>query len=175
MPGKVRLRFKVPVVRQVIVDKQVAQKSKVLLRLATRAWLKAAAETIPVYTGTAKGTYKPLGRFLKVAVPIGAVKSDRKQKRVGGQIHPLGPDKGDFYSDFELKDTHPQYRFIFDQTLPWAVWNILQPGPPQLIQKTPWNSHKIGRKAFFEVIRSEGPKRLRAAYRASLGFKEINA
>lgn len=73
-----------------------------IFREAAREWLRAfLLEGVPVETGMAKAGLQPLGRFLRVAVPISPKRKPYYSKLEGGrQSIGLGHDKSRFF----LKD-----------------------------------------------------------------------
>ncbi len=58
--------------------KTLDKSMNVQLRQAARAWLRAVILKVPVWTGMSRGSLRPLGAFLRVAVPISPVASRKK-------------------------------------------------------------------------------------------------
>lgn len=88
-----------------------------IIREAAREWLRALVVHIPVQTGMAKGALQPLGRFLRVAVPVRPVRKPYYSKLEGGISEPgFGAQKTDFY--FRDDKSHPM-SFIYEFT--WST------------------------------------------------------
>ena len=128
------------------------------LRQAARAWLREVLLHVPEYTGTARGTFKPLGRAIGVAVPKGETyysdeRSRRSKlkhgKRVGGVHYTLGPF-GNSFAEYSFQYGPREYKFTFTQNLPWAFWNDIYPAPSwiTLPSNPPWFAINAGNKAF---------------------------
>jgi len=143
------------------------------IRQATRAWLRAVLAKVPEYSGTARGTFKPLGRVLRVAVPQGWMPYNRKYERlrqyklkkgtvtIQGKTFKVGPGPND-YADFYFDYSGPEYKFIFTQNLPYAFWNDIYPAPNwiKLPSIPPWHALAAGQAAFHNYLRVEMPKRI---------------
>lgn len=136
------------------------------LRNAARAWLRAVILKIPRYTGTARGTFRPLGRYLKVAVgpgiKYGYTTPNRTSKRIQGKVYQLGPVAGEQYSSFSFsRDANGEYVFTFDQNLPYVIWNDIYPAPAwiTLPSNPPWFALEAGREAFNKYVSFEMPTR----------------
>jgi len=72
------------------------------IREAARKWLRAwLAEGVPVETGMAKGTLRPLGRFLRVSVNIRPIRKPY-YSHLEETIQDVGA--GEAKSEFEIKD-----------------------------------------------------------------------
>jgi len=139
-------------------------------REAIRAWIRAVIAKTPSYTGTARGTFKPLARVLgKVSVQPGGLSSRAKAKiargtDIDGQHYQLGFGAGGQYSDFSIEQEISTFRmsfvFIFDSSLPYALWNNIQPAPSwmHLRQPTPWGALRAGAVAFEQYVMREVPK-----------------
>lgn len=132
-------------------------------REAIRAWLKAVLNEIPEYTGTARGTFKPLARTLNVVVTPGVkyykregpLRSRLKKGYhiVQGKRYLVGPASNE-YGAFDLQDTKAPFSFSFSQNLPWALWNDIQPAPAwmTLPSNPPWEAINAGNRAYYERI-----------------------
>jgi hypothetical protein len=151
--------------------KQLEQALMVELHRATAAWLRAVLLQIPIYTGTAKGTFGPLSRFLKVpnpfAAPVDARAARKKVFRYKGQEWPLGYKEGFSYGDagkFEMQSTFNSRIMIFKfiNLLPYVLWNDMYPAPAwlHLPSNPPWEALSGGANAFYLYVRDEIPKRL---------------
>ena len=73
------------------------------MREAAREWLREWLKLgVPVETGMAKAAFKPLGRFLRVAVPISPTRKPYFSQLEGvEQSIDSGEDKSDFFLDTE--------------------------------------------------------------------------
>ena len=131
------------------LEKQIA----VQMRQAAREWLRAVIPKVPVWAGTSRGSLQPLGRFLRVAVPISPV-AERK-----GQ----GPEVGASQGAFNFSRTG--HRFVFSATthVPHFVQNNFYnaPNPPfHLRNQTPWLAFQAGDEAFKKYITDHVAKRI---------------
>lgn len=83
-----------------------------IFRASIAKWLRAVlANNVPVQTGMAKAALMPIGRFLKVAIPIKPTRKPYFSQLEGGiQSIPFGVQK----STFRIEDdkSHP-LRFIY--------------------------------------------------------------
>lgn len=153
---------------------QLGQLSEREVKQAAREWLRAVIKEIPTFTGTARGTFKPLGQFLRVAIPQHTPKSDRKSKRINGRVYQLGFAAGAQYGeDFEFKQDGLRYEFNYTVELPYIWWNSFGPGPANLTKPTPWFAIQKGTTAFGNHIREEIPGKISAIMRKSLRGKVI--
>lgn len=137
------------------------------MRQAARAWLRAmlSAELPivrrgavgatstgipPVWTGTARGTLVPLGRFLRVAIPIKPV------VKLPGR----GPDVGAAQGKFFFGNNYDRYYFRFSTQLAYYTLNEFHQSDIPLTHKTPWEGFAIGQKAFQDYCNNVMPKKL---------------
>jgi hypothetical protein len=145
------------------------------MRQAARAWLRAMLSADlpvirrgtgsskgipPVWTGTARGTLIPIGRFLKVAIPISP-----KVKRPG-----RGPEVGASKGKFQFGKAYDRYYFRFSTQLAWYTINEFNQSSLPLTHKTPWGGFEIGQKAFQDYCNNEMVKRM-PKIRDSIKFK----
>jgi hypothetical protein len=121
--------------------KTLDQKLKTEIRNGAREWLRATYQRVPVYTGTARGTLVPVGKLLRVAVPISPI-AKRKGK---------GPSFGATQSAFDFTFTETTYSFTFDQNLFYYKLNDLYPN--KIIKSAPWYSFDAGAQAFQRYYR----------------------
>jgi hypothetical protein len=138
-------------------------------RQAIRAWLRAVIAKTPSYTGTVRGTFKPLARVLgQISVQPGSVSKGAKAKiargtKIDGQHYQLGFGAGGQYSDYSIEQEVSTFRlsfiFIFDSSLPYALWNNIQPAPSwiHLKEQTPWHALRAGALAFEQYVQKEVP------------------
>jgi hypothetical protein len=147
---------------------------EVQIREAARAWLRAVIIEIPTYTGTARGTFKPLGSFLKVAIPKGTPVSNRKSKRIKGTTYQLGFGAGAQYGqDYEFNQTGLRFEFNYTVNLPYIWWNSFGPGLPELRKKAPWKAIQNGTDAFEGHLREKLPGRLSSLFSRHMTGKVI--
>lgn len=135
------------------------------IRNAARAWLRAmltaelpivnrgTGSSIgipPVWTGTSRGTLMPLGRFLRIAIPINPL-----VKRSG-----RGPQVGANLGRFEFTNSGGRYSFRFSTSLAYMVRNEFYTSQFKLTHRTPWNGLKVGQKAFQDYCKNVMPKKI---------------
>lgn len=135
------------------------------MRQAARAWLRALltarlpiirrghGDSIgipPVWTGTARGTLLPLGRFLKVAIPIRPI-----AKRTG-----KGPEVGAAMGKYFFGKNKGRYYFRFSTQLAYFTANEFHQSNLNLTHKTPWNGLKAGQVAFKAYVENVMPGKL---------------
>ncbi len=108
---------------------------------AARRWLRAVLTRVPVFTGEARGSLRPLGEFIKVKVPINPV-AERK-----GHNAAYGAEQ----SHFEFKGGTYEQEFIFTV----SVWHYLinefyNVNPPIHLTHLPrpWFSFAQGKLAY---------------------------
>lgn len=125
------------------------------LKTAAKEWLRAVIPKVPVWAGTSRGSLQPLGRFLKVAIPISPTVNGAKAKNAGPEV---GAAQGVFKFSREGK------RFIFTagSGVPHFITNNFYqvPNPPfRLKEKTPWRAFEAGDEAFKAYLSSDVFKR----------------
>lgn len=133
---------------------------KVQIRQAARAWLRAVIPHVPVYTGMARGSLAPLGRFLRVAIPIRMNPNAAKRVRPG-----YSQQAGEALGVFTFQDnSNGVYTFSFNtEVLHYYLndtFDTKGAGMVNLINKTPWDSAKYGEEAWNAYITSILPQRL---------------
>lgn len=121
-------------------------------RQAARAWLREVILNVPVWTGEARGSLRPLGQFLKVAVPISPSSSKWARRAIAqGHTAEAGAQQGQF--EFRVE---PPLRIIFEyetQVIHYLINEFYNVNPPiHLIQPAPWLSHEKGRVAYQNYI-----------------------
>lgn len=134
-------------------------------REAVKAWLVAVLEEIPTYTGTARGTFAPIGRMVNLTVgktgilgdPSGA--ASKKVFKHKGRVIQLGFEEGaELGKDFKLTQEATGkiliYKFEFNHNLPYLIWNNMFPAPEwiHLPSNPPWKALEKGRDAFIEYV-----------------------
>ncbi len=124
------------------------------LRLATRAWVTAVVTKVPVYSGTARGTLAPIGRFVNAAVPRGTVVGPTSgTKKILGKTYNIGFDAGKEYGQrFELgQEASPNkttWFFTFNhEDLVYFIWDNYGK-PLSTLRQAPWDALKAGDDAF---------------------------
>lgn len=130
----------------------------VQMRQAARAWLRAVIVNVPVWTGMSRGSYMPLGAFLRVKIPIVPSTSPHAQSAIRqGRTAQAGADA----SDFKFDKNGTKYRFEFDMGVPsYAINEYFNVKPPiNLITPGPWHSFRAGEQAWEDYVRNEMPKR----------------
>lgn len=133
-------------------NKTLDEKLHIQLRNAARAWLRAVIPNVPVYTGMARGSLAPLGRFLHVAVPISPIAS-----RPG-----KSPEAGEQHSEFKFYRRSGQFVFSWNTTVLHYLINEFNDmsGILPLTHPTPWHSIAAGNAAFKLYVEQVIPKRL---------------
>lgn len=127
------------------------------VRQAAREWLRAVIPHVPVWAGTSRGSLQPLGRFLKVAVPINPT-APAKAMRPS-----RGPEAGARQQHFKFSRRGRRFIFQFETTVAHFIQNEFYhaPNPPfKLINPTPWNAFKYGEAAFAAYMQNVVPKRI---------------
>jgi len=144
------------------------------LKEATREWLREVIKAIPSWTGTARGTLVPLGRFLKVSVPNSARISNRKSKKIQGTTFQLGRAAGAQYGqDFDFTQSGFRFQFNYTINLPYIWWNSFGSPVKNLRNPTPWSAIQNGTRAFGAHIREEVPSKLRPIFSRNMIVRVI--
>lgn len=113
---------------------------------AAREFLRTVITKVPIYSGEARGTLQPLGRFLRVPVPTTGVPAALRKSP--GHDAASGALQSSF--EFDLKDGFKP-RFKFDVTLAHFITNEYHTGLPEqkyLKWPTPWGAIAAGRASF---------------------------
>lgn len=121
-------------------------------RQAARAWLRAIIEKVPVWTGMSRGSFKPLGAYLRVAVPISPV-----ARRSG-----MGPSAGASKSQFSFTRTGNVWTFAFTEEVAHLLINDAFNVSAYIHLRTPgpYNAFKAGSDAYQQYIDENLLKRL---------------
>lgn len=133
--------------------KTLDETMQVQLRQAARAWLRAVLVAVPVWTGTARGSLKPLGAYLRVAVPISPIAFRRGK----------GPEIGAGQSSFTFGTPKPGlYTFEFNEQVAHYLINEFNDVSEHihLTHPTPWESFQRGEEAFQKYVDDVLPGRL---------------
>lgn len=132
-----------------------------VVREAARQWLRAVITSVPsardgdfpVYTGMAKASLIPLGRFLRVAVPVHPIKQYKDKNMTKGIAAGRAPRGGWVRDDH----THPMtfvYSFKWQSAVDHYETNELTDnGWANLIAHRPWNTLEAGNAAFRNHVR----------------------
>lgn len=128
-----------------------------MIRESARRWLRAVLKSVPsrggfpVITGAAKSTLQPLGRALRVSVPVTPVGSwDRRQLGLRSQKYTIIDDRnnnGTFQYEFHWS-THLLH-YVINET------NAIS-----FIPSSPWYSIEAGEAAFLEYVNEVFERRL---------------
>ena len=171
---KVKIKAQLPVINIKRYEKRIFDIMKEENINAIKKWLIAVLAKTPTYTGTARGTYAPIGRVVGRQVRRGVIAGSRagarkkKNFRYKGTTLPLGFSQGANYQEHIIKTFKRgdkiTSKFEFDQRLPYAVWNDIQVSPDWFLErrKTPWFSQQSGMTAYSNYVRRKWQKRLLA-------------
>lgn len=130
-------------------NKTLDEKLGSLLRQAARIWLRAVLTSVParggfpVLTGEAKSTLVPLGRFLRVAVPVRPVEGDKRSKGESSQSFKI------------IDDTRSGRKFIYRFEWSNSVLHYYINEYFGLIPFAPWNTTEAGAAAFTSYLEQE--------------------
>lgn len=116
---------------------------------ALRAALVEIVKRIPVYTGEARGTLRPIGRFVGEQIPIAPI-----AKRKGHT-----PATGEKQASCELSNEtglNPTVRI--DVELFHVRWNEANESP--VSKSAPWHAFEAGRKAYIDYVGKNLKQRL---------------
>ncbi len=133
--------------------KTLIEKLETQNRQAARAWLRAVILKVPVWTGMAAGSLKPLGAFLRVAIPISPSSSSQAQSAMRrGQTEAAGEALGKF--EFKNEDGQ-RFVFVFSTGVIHYLQNEYYAAPPgfHLIEETPWYSLRAGSIAYKQYMK----------------------
>lgn len=122
------------------------------LRQAAREWLRAVIPAVPVYTGMARATLSPLGRLLRVSIPIHpvAVRNDKS------------PSLGESKSSFNFDTSSNVFSFTWNNDVLHYLINEFNDVSKSIPLKnpTPWNSIEKGNIAFHKYVEEVLPTKL---------------
>lgn len=149
-----RCRLSYPQFKIGLFNAALRKAAEAQVRQAAREWLRAVIPRVPVFTGTARGTLIPLGRFLKVAVPISPVAIRSGQ----------GPDVGAAMTrPYYFHREGDRHYFRFNTDVAHFIQNEFYhaPNPPfRLKNPTPWNAIIEGNLAFESYMKTTLPQRI---------------
>ena len=120
------------------------KKALVQTRQGMRVFLRTIldADLPPVLSGEARGSLKPLGRFLRVAVPI-SVKRGSKNRIAKGEAQGIEP---------VVKTLRLGISVRFGTKVEHYIRNDIISETGNFQKPRPWNSFELGTKAFDEFI-----------------------
>lgn len=151
-----RGRFSIPKLDGKKFTEKLIDELQTQQRQAAREWLRAVIPKVPVWAGTARGSLQPLGRFLKVSVPINPV-AKYADKIDNGIAY--GASK----SKFQFSRRGQRFVFTIDVGVEHFILNNFykRPNPPfRLKEPTPWRAFEAGDDAYTAYIRDVLPKRV---------------
>lgn len=132
--------------------KKLDKELGIIIRHAARGWLRAVLMSVPsrggfpVLTGAAKSSLVPLGRFLRVAVPVvptvgvrdGRYRGDRRSEGEASASFKITTKWGDGYS-FEWSTNLLHYYINeFYGVIPDAPWNTVEKGEQAFLSYIDW-------------------------------------
>lgn len=128
---------------------------EVQMRQAAREWLRAVIPRVPVWAGTSRGSLKPLGRFLRVAIPIGINPTSAGRKGVG-------PELGAAQSSFDFTTVSRKFTFTWDTTVRHFITNNFYDvsSSIHLITPGPYGAFEAGKAAFDRYVQTVIPQRI---------------
>lgn len=124
------------------------------MRNAARAFVRAAIRNVPVWSGMSRGTYLPLGRFLRVAIPINP-RAGVLDKRDVGERLTMYSAQDSFVRNGNV------FSFRFGHFVKHYMYQEFFRGPSQT---SPWKSYAAGRAAFLRYWEDIGINRLPTIY-----------
>ncbi|RLF64634.1 MAG: hypothetical protein DRN30_05230 [Thermoplasmata archaeon] len=130
--------------------KELDTEMQLLLRDAAKEFVRATLTKIPVQTGMAASTLKPLGRHLGMLLKVSANRPPRKVKNPSAKNYNKSAARGEAFQRFEFFETHFRYTFVFSTTLYHYYLNELL--SIQNVASSPWGSLKVGSEAFFTYV-----------------------
>lgn len=154
---KFRGRFSVPKLDAKKFSEALVTECQTQQKQAAREWLRAVIPKVPVWAGTSRGSLRPLGRFLRVAVPITPVARDTDLRNQNGIAY--GASK----SSFKFNRRGQRFIFSIDINVKHFIENNFheRPNPPyRLKEPTPWHALEAGQAAYEAYIRNVLPKRI---------------
>lgn len=135
--------------------KVLDQDLQVQMRQAARAWLRETILHVPIWTGMAMGSLKPLGRFLRVKIEI---EPNPRAKPRRDKNQAAGEARQSF--SFDSNGYNYAFRWTTD-VLHYQLNEFHQSGlNAHLAATTPWHSTQYGNKAWDDYIRDTLPKRI---------------
>ncbi len=143
-----KLNLTAPFLQKFIVPRIDAY-VKETIEMAARAWIEAAVEKIPVWSGASRATLQALASAVGANVPI-SVKNSAPDRIALGRLYSRGGIE---------KDGRASYNFYYESTLRYLAANETSNVKPRtnglrgrLIRPTPYNFREAGEKAAMKVI-----------------------
>jgi hypothetical protein len=132
-------------------NKTLIENLETLSRQAARAWLRAVLLHVPTYTGEARGSLRPLGAFLRVAIPISPSSSRQAQYAMS---HGHTADAGEGQGKFEFTIVGAKVSFSFSSDVMHYLINEFYDVSDQihLKEQVPWHSFAAGKLAYKNYI-----------------------
>lgn len=127
----------------------------VQIRQAMREFIREVIKKVPVYTGMSRGALKPIGRFLRVQIPI---KPDAGAKRHPEKTVAKGEQRGGFVFYDRGLNQSATVKISVTHYLINEFYN--NPGNLPLRHPTPWGSFEAGRKAFRAYLKANLVKKV---------------
>jgi len=124
-------------------ERDLQDRAKLILETAVTSFLQAAYKEVPVSTGMARASIRPLANYLKVNIPI----SPKSKSRIG-----KGEAKGSF--DFELGPTRFICTFRSDVYHYWLN-DRFEMNYQNGQRPTPWGSMGVGIQAFISKLEDQ--------------------
>lgn len=149
---KIKIKFVYIKLNKGAFTKALAESLETQNRQAARAWLRAVIIKVPTWTGEARGSLRPLGQFLRVAIPIVPSNSKWAQRAIEqGHTAEAGEAKG----RFEFKNEGGK-RFVFvfsSDVVHYLINEFYNVKPPiHLITLSPWFSFRAGKLAYKKYL-----------------------
>ena len=134
------------------------------VKQASREFLRAVIDKVPVHTGMSRGGLRPLGRLLRMSIPIDPLVRSKDKSPAKGDIRSLADldDSDPFRPSIKLNIDIAHYQENELQTTKrvFSGDGVLRPGTARLKNPVPWKSFEAGRKAFREYLRNNLKRRL---------------
>lgn len=126
---------------------------QIQMRQAARAWLRATFTHVPMWTGMARSSLKPLGRYLRVAIPI---EPNPKARPSPSKNIALGERQ----QEFEFDANGYNYGFYWSTHVLHYQHNEFHPSNIPLLNPTPWESTLYGQNAWDNYVANVLPNRI---------------
>jgi hypothetical protein len=130
-------------------------------RQAARAWLKAVITRVPIWTGMAQGSLRPLGQYLRVAIPITPSSSPRAQIAIA---HGQNITAGEAMGHFQFKvEAGKRIVFIYKTDVIHYLINEFYDVRPEIHlthEPVPWFSFRVGKAAYKQYLTENLKKKI---------------
>lgn len=144
-----------------LFSKTLKKKLSIEHRQSVRVWLRKVLEETPVYTGTVKGTFQPVGRLVGRTIARVSNTTGKSQFKYKGKKVPLGFEEGANYATSQMREKDlgfaREYSFTFTRDLLYAMWNEMQPAPSwlNLRRPTPWQAILKANEAWGKYVKTQ--------------------